>query len=328
MSELLPSALRPLREGAALVELGGLEVLVARGAERLTFLHRLLTADIASLGVGQGRRALLLTPKAHIAVDLVVLVRSDDVLLIVPPAQGASAAAALSRYAVMDDVTFAVAPDRKVLGVFGPRAADVLTSAAVPVPASLTGAWAHADSADVTLVRTTGFGSQGFWLIADATRLAGLEQRLTTAGVHRLAPDAAEAARIAAGEPAWALEITGDHFPMEVGLSGAIDYAKGCYLGQEPIVRIRDRGHVNWRLARLRFEADALPAPGDTLESGARPQAGRITSAAFWPGDGTGRRIGWALGLVHASVADGALVRIVRGEQRIDAVVEPAAAPV
>ena len=38
---------------------------------------------------------------------------------------------------------------------------------------------------------------------------------------------------------------------MEVGLDAAIDYAKGCYLGQEPIVRIRDRGHINWRLVGL-----------------------------------------------------------------------------
>ena len=70
---------------------------------------------------------------------------------------------------------------------------------------------------------------------------------------------------------------------MEVGLDGAIDYKKGCYLGQEPIVRIRDRGHINWRLVGLDIAGADDPAPGDPLESDAKPKAGKVTSAGAPP---------------------------------------------
>jgi len=103
---------------------------------------------------------------------------------------------------------------------------------------------------------------------------------------------------------------------MEVGLNGAIDYAKGCYLGQEPIVRIRDRGHINWRLVRLDLNVDVAtdPAPGDPLESEAKPKAGRVTSAGRLP-DGRGV----ALAMLHTSVVVGATVHIRHGDARIDA---------
>jgi folate-binding Fe-S cluster repair protein YgfZ len=97
---------------------------------------------------------------------------------------------------------------------------------------------------------------------------------------------------------------------MEVGLDDTIDYTKGCFLGQEPIVRIRDRGHVNWRLVRMNVEATAdgarAPAPGDRLESETKPKAGRITSAARLP---DGQTV--ALGLAHVSVPIGATVSVV-----------------
>ena len=100
-----------------------------------------------------------------------------------------------------------------------------------------------------------------------------------------LDPAAAEAARIAALEPRFGAEITADYFPMEVGLDGAIDYTKGCYLGQEPIVRIRDRGHINWRLVRLdlagrrsphratRWRPTPSPRPGESPAPPAFPTA-------------------------------------------------------
>jgi hypothetical protein len=143
-----------------------------------------------------------------------------------------------------------------------------------------------------------------------------------------LSPEAAETARIAAGEPAWGHEITGDYFPMEVGLDDAIDYTKGCFLGQEPIVRIRDRGHVNWRLVRLDIRLDIRldaadsgagtpagdPRPGDRLESDLKPKSGKLTSVARL---GDGRCVG--LALLHVSVPAGHAVRIVSADGAVTA---------
>src|SRR5205823_873540 len=108
------------------------------------------------------------------------------------------------------------------------------------------------------LVRARELGADGFWIGGRRDDVAAVMRRLAGAGVALLSADAAEAARIAAREPKPGAEITSDYFPMEVGLGDAIDYAKGCYLGQEPIVRIRDRGHINWRLVGL-----DVAGPGD-----------------------------------------------------------------
>jgi folate-binding Fe-S cluster repair protein YgfZ len=101
---------------------------------------------------------------------------------------------------------------------------------------------------------------------------------------------------------------------MEVGLDDAIDYTKGCYLGQEPIVRIRDRGHINWRLVGLDITGAGDPAARDALETEAKPKAGRVTSVGRLP-DGRGV----ALAMLHTSIPVGATVHVRHGEERIDA---------
>ncbi|HEY5091200.1 MAG TPA: hypothetical protein VIK30_14570, partial [Polyangia bacterium] len=147
------------------------------------------------------------------------------------------------------------------------------------------------------------------WVGGGPTEVAAVWARLESAGTPELESAAAEAARIAAVEPRFGAEITADYFPMEVGLDDAIDYAKGCYLGQEPIVRVRDRGHTNWRLCGLDITGAHDPRPGDALESDVKPKAGRVTSAGRFA-DGRGV----ALGMVHVSVPIGADVRIRRAE--------------
>jgi folate-binding protein YgfZ len=132
--------------------------------------------------------------------------------------------------------------------------------------------------------------------------------------------ETAEALRILAGEPKFGVDITADVFPMEVGLDPVIDYSKGCYLGQEPIVRIRDRGHINWRLVGLRLAEDVPVVAGDRLESDARPKAGRVTSAARLPGQAP-----VALGLVHVSIPVGTTVRVRHEDRAVAAEVVPAA---
>jgi folate-binding protein YgfZ len=126
--------------------------------------------------------------------------------------------------------------------------------------------------------------------------------------VPALSEAAAEVARIEALEGRWGAEITPDYFPMEVGLSSAIDYTKGCYLGQEPIVRLRDRGHINWRLVQLEVDGAVDPVPGDALEGDLKPKAGKITSAARLP---SGSAV--ALAMLHVSIAVGAEVRVRHG---------------
>jgi folate-binding protein YgfZ len=300
---------RWLAEEAAVVDVGAREIIRASGADRVSFLQRLLTGDVAGTPVGGGSRSLLLNLKGHIVSDLRLFPRADEVWMVVAPGQGDPTARALAGYAVMDDFSVAVDVGRGPLAVHGPRAAERLAAAGLVVPPGPL--WTHLDLGDAWVVRSRALGTDGLWVFAPAARREELAR-----GIPSLPAGVAEALRIAAGEPAWGAEITGDRFPMEVGLSTAIDYAKGCYLGQEPIVRVRDRGHVNWRLARLEGPAGAGDfAPGDELESDARPRAGRVTSAGRLPGGPA-----LALALLHASLPSGTEVRVRHGEALVPAI--------
>src|SRR5687767_4097106 len=93
---------------AALVDVGAREVIHGSGADRIGFLHRLLTSNVEPLPVGAGTRALLLTTKGHIVADMHVCILPEETRLIVTAGQGAPTAEALSRYAIMDDFTATV----------------------------------------------------------------------------------------------------------------------------------------------------------------------------------------------------------------------------
>jgi folate-binding protein YgfZ len=305
-----------LTEDAALSPSGaaGRELIVATGADRIRFLHGLVTGNVAGQAAGQGCRAALLTPKGQVVSDMRILVSPDDVRIVVDAGQAAPVATALARYAIMDDFAAAPVPAFSLFSLLGPGAAQRLAAAGVDV-GSLAAAppLAHAEVGPLWLVRVRELGSDGFWIGGPPDEVATARAKLATA-VPELDAAVAEAARIAALEPRFGVEITADYFPMEVGLAGAIDYSKGCYLGQEPIVRVRDRGHINWRLVGLDVAGPQDPQPGDALTSEVKPKAGRITSAARFP-DGRGV----ALAMAHVSLPVGATVHAGTIEARIRA---------
>jgi folate-binding protein YgfZ len=308
-----------LVSGAALAAGGGRELIVATGADRIRFLHGIVTADIAGTPPGGGCHSALLTPKGHVVADMWVFVREASVLMVCDPGQAEPTAAALSRYAIMDDFAAAREPDFGTFSVLGPDAASRLTAVGLSAAADLAArpllshAAVQTPAGDVWVARVRELGAEGFWVSGGQAAVMSRLSALETSGVPQLSHAAAEAARIAALEPRWGTEITPDYFPMEVGLTGAIDYGKGCYLGQEPIVRIRDRGHTNWRLVGLSFGGDEAAA-ADTLESDTKPRAGRVTSVGRAP-DGSGL----ALAMLHVSVPVGGEVRIRHGEAVIPA---------
>src|SRR4051812_24912322 len=112
---------RVLFDDCAVVDVGAREVIRAGGADRVAFLHRLLTGDVAGTPVGGGNRSLLLNLKGHVVSDLRVFVRADEVRLVVAPGQGAPTAEALTKYAIMDDFSATPDPSLGLLAVHGPR---------------------------------------------------------------------------------------------------------------------------------------------------------------------------------------------------------------
>ena len=281
------------------------ELVVATGVDRIRFLHGLVTGNVAGTEPGRGCHAALLTTKGQVVSEMRIFVRPNDVWIVVDAGQAAPLATSLGRYAIMDDFAAAPVPEFSFFPLLGPAAPARLAAGGVDVGALADAApLAHTEVGKLWIARVRELGVDGFWIGGAPADVASLRAQLA-ASVPELDSAVAEAARIDALEPRFGVEITADYFPMEVGLSGAIDYQKGCYLGQEPIVRVRDRGHINWRLVGLDVPGAADPHPGDPLTSDVKPKAGKVTSAARLP-DGRGV----ALAMAHVSLPVGATVHI------------------
>jgi aminomethyltransferase len=137
----------------------------------------------------------------------------------------------------------------------------------------------------IRVIRTARAIPAAFDVIASARALERFEAVWTREGVTRSTEELGEILRVERGFPAFGAEMDADTIPLEVGgESRYIDHGKGCYTGQEVIVRIRDRGHVN-RLLRGVLLGDApLPRMGTPLFSpGETRPVGEIRSAVWSP---------------------------------------------
>jgi len=147
----------------------------------------------------------------------------------------------------------------------------------------------------VSLARISQLGVPGYCVYLERSRERALTSALEGAGAVIAPQEAVEAARIEAGYPVFGVDMTEDTIPLEAGIEHrAISFTKGCYVGQEVIIRVLHRGHgrVARRLVGLNV-AGPVPARGAKLYAGDR-EIGMVTSAADSPRSGT-----IALGYVH-----------------------------
>ena len=291
------------RQRAAVVRRRELGRIVVSGADRATYLHGLLTNDVAALRAGQGCYAAYLTPQGRMITDLWIYELGDVLLLTLPLDVKDAVLAKLDQFIFTEDVQLGDVTDTfGHLAMVGPAAAAML-GAELGVPAESLPAADHGslragfEGRPVIVLRVTDLGEPGYDVLADRSTLDLLHARLTAAGAVELDADAANALRIEAGVPRFHIDMDEDTIPLEAGIEGrAISLTKGCYVGQEVIIRVLHRGHgrVARRLVGLSFDGDVLPDAGDPLQADGK-DVGKVTSRAWSPA--LRRNIG--LGYVH-----------------------------
>ena len=278
-----------MRNGAAIVERPDARLLV-RGADRRGYLQGLLTNDIAALTPGTGCYAALLTAQGRMIADMRVLELGDAILLDVPRVLGPSIRDHLEQFVFSEDVQVEdVTRARAEVGLYGPRAREVLAAAGLETAATAalhTVTRARLAGHDALIVRADTIGVSGFDVIVDEADAAAVRAVLAAAGAVEAHDDDVEAVRIESGRPRFGADMDTDTIPLEAGIEDrAISRSKGCYVGQEVIVRVQDRGHgrVARRLVGLTFDASAgVPERNATIHAGDR-ELGRVTSAAWSP---------------------------------------------
>lgn len=300
-----------LHTGAALVAHPPRGVVRVTGPDRASWLQGLLTNDVEALTPGRGCYAAWLTPQGRMVTDAVVLAEPDALTLEVPRPLADTVARSLAAAVFAEDVTIVdESAAWAAVGVHGAQAAAaVARTLAAPTPeltAEALAAWpefAHAGvDGDARLARRDTFGSPGYVLRVPVDSADHWLSRLRLAGAALTPVAALDYARIEAGRAEFLVDMDADTIPLEAGLEDrAISFTKGCYVGQEVIVRVLHRGggRVARRLVGLVLEGEAVPAARAAV-SGPRGEAGRVTSAAWSPR--LNRAV--ALAYVHRDLAE------------------------
>jgi folate-binding protein YgfZ len=341
-------------------------LLQVSGADRVAWLQGLLTNDVVALATGQGCYAAFLTPQGRMISDVGVLAVDGALLLEVPSTIAGSLRDRLDTYIITEDVTVADLSDAiGIVSVHGPASAGIVAQwAAVALDEDATKLRAHLDQlperwyyridpagasraseggvvgavgaladGSALVVGSRAFGVTGFDIYVPVTHCAAVRDAVTGAGAQTIEAEAEEALRIEAGRPLFGADMNEETIPLEAGLEDRmISFTKGCYVGQEIVVRVRDRGHgrVARRLVGL-VSTEASGAGARRLSAGAAlmnadREVGRLTSAAFSPA--LDREI--ALGYVHRDfLTPGSLLEAVGpdGRARLEVAPLPLVAP-
>ena len=322
-----------LREAAGIGAVAPRTAIGVSGRDRAAYLQGLLTNDIQALTQGTGCYAAWLTPQGRMLTDLHLFESGDMILLDVPTSELLATMQRLDQFLFSEDVQLADLSDAlKAVWVHGPAAASVLEQvlagvSEVEAQAEARGlhTWpeyhnARATFADapVVVARVSQLGVPGFCVYIEPARAAELQRTLVAAGAVEAGEDAIQAARIEAGYPLFGLDMTPDTIPLEAEIEDrAISLTKGCYVGQEVIIRVLHRGHgrVAKKLVALRIDG-GLPERGAKIFAGDK-DAGAVTSAAHSPRFGS-----IALGYLHRDfVAPGTSVAVDTPSGRVPAVV-------
>ena len=253
--------------------------LLVTGSEAAEYLQGQLTNDIEVLEPGAGCYAALLDRKGHMQADMRVLVVSGEKIWVDTEPEGMAAAKRhLEMYKIGRDADVVDAgAERAIVSLIGPRSAELAGSSPLPE-------YCHEEIA-VEGIECPAVGTAlGIDLIPRAEDRERLIAALAAAGAPAVDPAAAEIARIESGTPRFGSEMDTATMPAEAGIvASAVNFEKGCYIGQETVARLHYKGKPNRHLRGLQLGAPT--SPGATLRLGEK-EVGKLGSSCVSPARG------------------------------------------
>ena len=273
-----------VRHRVGLLDRSDFGILELTGRDRATFLHALVSNEIKALGAGQGCAATLLDVHGKVQAVLFVWIAEDRILVVTPPSMAAKTFEALDHYLFSEKVAIEdVSREHALTLLAGPQArATVERLTGTNPPAK---AWSHvAAKLGETPVRLVSgadeTGEAEVWVMCPHGEASKLREALAGAGVPAIGREAYESLRIEAGTPVFGHDVDESVLLPEIPFENLLSHNKGCYPGQEVVVRIRDRGHVNRMLRGLALEGDQVPPQGSEIAVD-DATIGKVTSAAW-----------------------------------------------
>ncbi len=279
-----------VRKSVGLIDLSFRDKLTITGADQCSFLQRMITNDIAACKVGEGIYAAILTVKGKMLCDMKFYRHEDHLFLDLESGLGEKVTDILMRHKFMADIQIENMGDAlSLLSLQGPKAKGLIEKALnmsipdLPENGHLT---VEREGHEVLIIRANRTGEEGYDIYIPSTQAKSYWDSFTQEGeAHQLRVfglDALEILRIEAGIPVYGVDMTEETNPFEARLDHALDFKKGCYVGQETIARMKWQGHANWFLMGFELEGEECPAPGDSLFNEDK-KVGTISSSIYSP---------------------------------------------
>jgi aminomethyltransferase len=269
-----------LRTGAAWLDLSPRGKIIATGEDRARLLHAMTTNQIQQLQPDEGCYAFFLNAQGRILADANVFCRQDDLLLDVEPETREPLLQHLDKFIIADDVTLDDATERiATLDLEGPEALALVARMGVIMPEK---PWAHTLWDEVMVAGVSLTGAPGLRFFMPTDQKPRVMELLQKAGAREANLDAARVVRLEHFQPRFGEDIFTTTLSQETQQMHAVNFNKGCYIGQEIVERVRSRGLVHRLLAGVEIDSPDVPAPDTRLMQG-EENAGKMTSAAFSP---------------------------------------------
>lgn len=267
--------------GAGLIDLSSRGRMRVSGSEAAMFLNGLITNDVKSLAENRWMPAAFPTVQGRL-IGAVRVVRGKDSFLIDTDAESHEAVLkTISRFTLAGDFHVSdVTAETTQLAIQGKRAAEVVGKVFETSVSELPRN--SATEVPVTIIRATHTAEDGFDIVIDADQAARIRDALINAGAQPVSDETFEVLRIEAGIARYGRDMDETNIVTETNLDDAVSYTKGCYVGQEIIVRIKHRGHVAKKLTGLRFETDLPIKSGTSIKSTAfSPTVGKTIGLGY-----------------------------------------------
>jgi folate-binding protein YgfZ len=256
-----PEELAALLNGVGVFDLGWRSFLRCCGEDRVRWLNGMVTNSITDLAENAGCYGFVLNSQGRIQGDLDIYRRADSLWLETDRNQMEPLRAFLDHYIIMDDVTLEPEERWTAIGVVGPRAAEKLAAAGllpdVISPMHLAEISWQGCSVAIAAAHSPLVPRFEIWI--PSKRALDLWNALIAVNAVPCGATAVEQLRILEGTLAYGVDISNRDLPQETNQMRALHFAKGCYLGQEIVERIRSRGLVHRTFAGFLLEAE-VPA--------------------------------------------------------------------
>jgi tRNA-modifying protein YgfZ len=269
--------------GAGLIDLSERGRIRVSGSEAVMFLNGLITNDMKTLAENSWMPAVFPTVQGRL-IGAVRVIRGagPSFLIDTDPASHDAVLKTISRFTMAGDFKVVdITAETALLSVQGKRAGEVVEKVfRTPVSELPRNGVVQLES--ITILRATHTAEDGFDIVVDSANAPQIRQALEDAGAQPVDQDTFEILRIEAGIARHGRDMDETNIVTETNLDDAVSYTKGCYTGQEIIVRIKHRGHVAKKLTGLRFETERRIEPGAILKADGK-EIGRVTSTAVSP---------------------------------------------